>query len=245
MAKPKYHRVLIKISGESLCAPGSLGVDPAAVKAIVDELIPIVKMGTQMGVVVGAGNLIRGRHLAETKTIHNTTADYMGMLGTVINALALRDALQADGVDAVVMSAIRMPLVCEAYFRPRAMEYLAAGRVIIFAAGTSHPGVTTDMCAAIRAAELDAEVLLKATKVDGVFDSDPEKNPDAKKYDALSYEKAITDRLGVMDLSAMAFCMERNMPTMVFKLSVAGNLAAAVEGRTVGTIVTAGPGPGG
>ncbi len=234
----RYGRVLIKLSGEALCGSEGFGVTPAAVDSIVAEIEPVVKMGTKVGIVVGAGNLVRGRGLAGAENIHPTTADYMGMMGTVMNALALRDTLQAHGIPAAVMSAIRMDLVCETYFRPRMMEYLAEGKVVIFAGGTSHPGVTTDMCAAIRASEMEADILLKATKVDGVFDSDPEKNPSAKKYDTLTYEQALAEKLGVMDLPAMAFCMERKMPLMVFNMFKSGNLAAAVSGQAIGTNVT-------
>ncbi len=235
----KFKRILIKLSGEALCNSDGFGIDPAAVDSIVAEIAPAAKTGRQIGIVVGAGNLVRGRQLADAKNIHNTTADYMGMLGTTMNALALRDALQSSGVPAAVMNAIRMDLVCETYFRPKMMEYLDAGKVVIFAGGTSHPGVTTDMCAAIRAAEMEADILMKATKVDGVFDSDPVKNPDAKKYDTLTYGQALAEKLGVMDLPAMAFCMERNMPLMVFNMYQSGNLVAAVEGEKIGTTVTA------
>jgi len=235
----KFERVLIKLSGEALCDSGGLGVDPAAVDSIAAELAPVVEMGVGVGIVVGAGNLVRGRGLAGAKKIHSTTADYMGMLGTVINALALRDTLQASGMPAAVLSAIRMDLVCETYFRPRLMEYLDAGKVVIFAGGTSHPGVTTDMCAAIRASEMEADILIKATKVDGVFDSDPATNPEAKKYDTLTYEQALAEKLGVMDLPAMAFCMERKMPLRVFNMFTPGHLAAVVAGENIGTTVTA------
>lgn len=237
MGKPKYKRVLLKLSGEAFCCPGGSGVEAAAMDAITRQIVPVVQAGVQMGVVVGAGNFARGRALKQTK-LHPTTADYMGMLGTVMNALALRDTLQAAGVPASMFSAIAMPLICEDYFRPRAMRRLDKGHVLIFAGGTGHPGVTTDMCAAIRAADIDADVLLKATKVDGVYDSDPEKNPAAKKYDRLTHETAITGRLGVMDIPAMAFCMERNLPILVFDMRPAGNLAKAVAGETLGTIVS-------
>ncbi|MBN1555907.1 MAG: UMP kinase [Phycisphaerae bacterium] len=236
MGKTKYKRVLLKLSGEALCAPGGAGVDAGALGAIARQIVPVVQSGVRMGIVVGAGNFARGRALKETQ-LHPTTADYMGMLGTVMNALALRDTLQAAGAKATVLTAIPMPLICEGYFRPLAMERLEQGHVLIFAGGTSHPGVTTDMCAAIRAADIEAEILLKATKVDGVYDSDPQTNPDAKKYDALTYETAITDRLGVMDIPAMAFCRERNLPILVFNMYHPGNLAAAVAGETLGTMV--------
>lgn len=236
MVESKYKRVLLKLSGEALCTPGQAGVDAKAMDTVAGQIVPVAQAGVQLGIVVGAGNFVRGRALTETN-IHPTTADYMGMLGTVMNALALRDTLQAAGVPATVLTAIPMPLVCEGYFRPRAMELLGTGHVLIFAGGTSHPGVTTDMCAAIRSADIEADILLKATKVDGVYDSDPETNPAAKKYDHLTYETAITNRLGVMDLPAMAFCMERALPILVFNMYQPGNFAAAVEGKTLGTLV--------
>jgi len=233
----KYNRVLLKLSGESLSRPGELGVDGKSVAEIAARLKPTIKTGVQMGIVIGAGNLMRGRHLTDAQNIHRTTADYMGMLGTVMNALALRDGLQHEGCDAVVVSAISMPLICDLYQRSRVMQHLADGKVVIFAGGTSHPGVTTDMCAAIRASDIDADALLKATKVDGVYDSDPHKNPAAKKFDTISCEQAIALKLGVMDLPAMAFCMERKIPIMVFNMNIDGNLEQAVRGNNVGTIV--------
>jgi uridylate kinase len=232
-----YQRVLLKLSGEALCSPGEPGVNADSMRTVANQLRPAVEAGVQIGIVVGAGNWVRGRQLTDDPHVHRTTADYMGMLATVMNALALRDSLQGSGIDAAVMSAIAMPLVCETYFRPRAMEYLAAGKVLIFAGGTSHPGVTTDMCAAIRASDIDAEVVLKATTVDGVFDSDPQTNPDAKKYDRLSYRQAVSDRLGVMDLAAMAFCMDHDLPIRVFNFGGDGNFARAVAGENVGTLV--------
>jgi len=208
------------------------------VKTVAKELAAVAESGVKVGVVVGAGNIIRGRDLADAPDIQNITADYMGMVGTLINALALRDTICSCGVKSAVFSAIPIPLVCESYFRPRVLEYLDEGRIVIFAGGTSHPGVTTDMCAAIRATEIQAEILLKATKVDGVYDSDPAVNPKAKKYESLTYEQAIAEKLGVMDLPAMAFSMDRNMPMMVFNMFKAGNLTAAVNGKKIGTIVT-------
>ncbi len=232
-----YKRVLLKLSGEAFCAPGKTGIDTGALQAVAGQIAPLVESGAEMGVVVGAGNFVRGRSLAET-CIHPATADYMGMVATVLNALALRDALRAAGRDATVLSAIPMPLVCENYFRPLAMERLAAGHVLIFAGGTSHPGVTTDMCAAIRASDIQADVLLKATKVNGVYDADPLATPNATKYDRLTYDQAIADRLGVMDLPAMAFCRDRAIPILVFNVYEPGRLAAAVAGKAPGTLVS-------
>ncbi|MCK5113723.1 MAG: UMP kinase [Phycisphaerae bacterium] len=240
----KYKRVLVKLSGEALCGRcekgenGGSGIDPAAVKTIANELAAVAQTGVKVGVVVGAGNFIRGRDLANTPDIENITADYMGMVATIINALALRDTICSCGVKSEVFSAIPTPLVCEPYYRPRVLESLEQGSVVIFAGGTSHPGVTTDMCAAIRANEIGADILLKATKVDGVYDSDPAVNPDAKKYESLTYEQAIAEKLGVMDLPAMAFSMDCDIPMMVFNMSVAGNLAAAANGKKIGTMVT-------
>lgn len=235
--KLKYKRVMLKLSGEALTLPGEGCVNGQAVADIVSRIAPTVKIGVEMGIVVGAGNLIRGRQLSGAKNIHRTTADYMGMLGTVMNALALRDGLQTAGCDAVVFSAIAMPLICDLYHRPRVIEALQAGKVVIFAGGTAHPGVTTDMCAAIRASDIDADILLKATKVDGVYDSDPHENPEAVKYDTLTVENAIAQKLGVMDLPAMAFCMDRKIPIMVFNMNIDGHLEDAVEGKNVGTVV--------
>lgn len=233
----KYKRVLLKLSGEALCRPGELGVDGKAVAQIATRLTPTVKMGVQIGIVVGAGNLMRGRNLTDAHNIHPTTADYMGMLGTVMNALALRDGLQHAGCGAEVVSSISMPLICDLYQRQRVLKHLATGRVVIFAGGTSHPGVTTDMCAAIRASDIDADILIKATKVDGVYDSDPMKNPDARKFDSITCEQAVSLKLGVMDLPAMAFCMEKQIPIMVFNMNIDGHLEQAVRGKNVGTIV--------
>lgn len=238
MNAPRYQRVLLKLSGEALCHAGEQGVASCAMSRVADELRDVVDAGVAVGIVVGAGNWVRGRMLKDDPHVQRTTADYMGMLATVMNALALRDTLSGKGIDAIVVSAIAMPLICETYFRPKVMEYLADGTIVIFAGGTSHPGVTTDMCAAIRAADIDADVVLKGTKVDGVYDSDPMKNPNAKRYEQLSYSQAIAEQLGVMDLPAMAFCMDHDLPIMVFDMGGEGNLAKAVKGQAVGTLVT-------
>ena len=237
----RYNRVVIKISGESLTVPGEGGIDIASVRAVADEIAAVGRMGVEVGLVVGAGNLLRGRdfHGPEArKTIHRTTADYMGMLGTVINALALRDALESRGTGARVMSAIPVTGVCEPFDRSLAVEYLRDKRVVIFAGGTGSPFFTTDMCAALRAAEIDAQVLMKATKVDGVYDSDPVKNPAARKYDTLSYQDVIRNRLGVMDLTAITMCMETKTPILVFQLSRPGSLTKALSGEKVGTLIS-------
>ena len=238
MAKsPAYKRILVKLSGECFCSAGGFGVEASAEGSLVDELLPVVKSGVQMALVVGGGNIIRGGQLAEGH-IKRTTGDYMGMLATVINALALRDMLDHHGAASVVMSAIPMGPVCESFDRSRAVEYLDSGKVVIFAAGTGNPYFTTDTCAALRASEVGAGALIKATKVDGVFDSDPMTNPAAKKYDRLTYQKTLADQLGVMDLTAVSMCMENRIPIIVLQLFKSGNLAAAVSGEDVGTLVS-------
>ena len=236
--KAKYKRVLLKISGQSLCRPGGSGLHLSAIASLVDELAPVVQSGIQVGLVVGGGNILRGRQLAHSERIHRVTADHMGMLATVINALALRDVLASRNMPACVLAAMEMTAVCEPFTQRRALEHLEAGRLVILAGGTGNPFFTTDTCAALRASELDAELLLKATKVDGVFDADPETTPDAKKYRRLTYEKVLADKLGVMDLTAISLCMDNQIPIVVFQLDKAGNLLAAVSGQDVGTLIT-------
>jgi uridylate kinase len=238
--KAQYKRVVLKISGECLGSPTRGGVDPEALAYVAGEVAPLVRKGIQVGLVVGGGNLIRGRDFSPAQAVHRLTADYMGMLATVINALALQDALEAQGTEARVLSAIPMGALCEAHSPWRAMELLDRGIVVIFAAGTGSPLFTTDMCAALRAAEVQAQAVLKATKVDGVYDSDPEKNPKAKKYRRLTFQKAIRDRLGVMDLTAISLCMESHIPIVVFRLFTPGTLRRALSGEAVGTIINEG-----
>ncbi len=236
-SKPRYQRVLLKVSGEGMCQPGGFGVDNEAVSSLVKEIIPLTEMGVQLALVVGGGNFLRGRDLTDSPYIKRVTADYMGMLATVMNALALRDALEQSGLPARVLSAIPMLQVCEAFSHRQALAHLEKGRVILLAGGTGSPFFTTDMCAALRANEIGADVLMKATKVDGVFDADPVTCPDAKKYDRLTYQKFLADRLGLMDLTAVSMCMQNHIPIMVFQLSIPGNLLQAVCGEPVGTIV--------
>ncbi len=239
---PEYRRILLKLSGESLCLSGSFAVDSEAIGKVAAELADVVDLGVQLGIVVGGGNFIRGRQLTDDPHIQRTTADSMGMLATVINALALCDTLNGRGTPAVVLSAVPMPTVCEAFTHRQAMKHLNKGRVVIFAGGTGNPFFTTDTCASLRACEINADVLIKATKVDGVFDSDPMKNPDAKRYEHLTCRKALDDRLGVMDLSAISMCMENDIPILVLQVTKAGNLLAAASGKTVGTLVENEPG---
>lgn len=234
---PKYNRVLVKVSGESLSSNG-FGIAPQAVENLTEEIIPLVKSGVQVAMVVGGGNFIRGRQLLSTPLIQRTTADSMGMLATVINGLALRDTFNSKGISAEIMSATAMTRFCKEFNRNEAVSLLKNGSIVIFAGGTGNPFFTTDTCASLRASEINADLLIKATKVDGVFDSDPEKNRDAKKYTTLSFAKIIEDRLGVMDLTAITMCMDSNISLIVLKLLKLGNLLKAINGEEVGTKVT-------
>lgn len=231
-------RVLLKLSGESFAKPGSFGVDADELAVIANEVADAAALGTQLAVVVGGGNIIRGAQLAAAGHIEQSTADYMGMLGTVINGLALREKLLTIGVSSRVLSALEVRSVAEPFIRGRAIRHLEKGRVVILAAGTGNPFFTTDTCASLRARELECDMLLKATKVDGVYDSDPAKNPDAKRYDALSFDEAINKQLGVMDLTAMAMCREHNIPVVVFDFKKRGNIRRVVAGEPIGTRVT-------
>ena len=233
-----YRRVLLKVSGEAFCAPGGFGVDPDAMGAVVDEIASARKGGVEIALVVGGGNFLRGKTLSEASFIPRATADTMGMLATVLNALALAEALSARDIPAVATSAVPMGDFCEAFDRRRAVDYLQAGKIVILAGGTGQPFFTTDTCAALRACQIGAEVLLKATKVPGVFDADPVENPDATKFDRLSYAEVLSRRLGVMDLAAVSLCMESQIPVIVFRLADSGSLAAAIRGEAVGTIVS-------
>lgn len=237
-AKPAYNQILLKVSGESMCLSNSSGVDSQAVEELVDEIMPVVELGVGVTLVVGGGNMIRGRQVMEDPNIRRTTADQMGMLGTVINALALGDSLNGRGAPARVLSAIAMPTVCQTYTIREARKQLDKGRIVISAGGTGNPFFSTDTCASLRASELGVDALIKATKVDGVFDSDPMLNPQAKRYESLTYAKILEDRLGVMDLSAISMCMENDIKIIVLQLSKPGNLLNAVCGQDVGTTVT-------
>lgn len=232
-------RVVLKISGESFAAPGQLGIGPEQLTHIATEIAEASRLGVQIAVVCGGGNIIRGAALAQAGTIDQSTADYMGMLGTVINGVALKEALERQGVPARAMSAINLTAVTEPFIRLRAIRHLEKGRIVILAAGTGNPFFTTDTCASLRGIELGADRLLKATKVDGIYTSDPKKNPDATRYEHLTYAKTIKDQLGVMDMTAMTMCMEHDLPVQVFDYQVTGNIARAVGGESIGTIVTA------
>jgi uridylate kinase len=236
----RYHRILVKLSGEALLGGEDYGIDPQMLKRIAGEIRDLVQMGVQVAVVLGGGNIFRGAGLARAG-MDRVTADHMGMLATVINALALQDALEAQGTYARVMSALRINEVCEDYIRRRAIRHLEKGRVVIFGAGTGNPFFTTDTAASLRAIEINAEILLKATKVNGVYDADPMKHPDARRYTHLTFDKVLSDRLNVMDATAIVMCRENNLPLQVFNLFHAGDLVRIVQGEDVGTVVSAGP----
>jgi uridylate kinase len=231
-------RLVLKISGESLSPVGQLGIDTQELKVIAGEIASACELGGQIAVVVGGGNIIRGARMAKDGVVHQSTADYMGMLGTVINGLALKEALEGIGRPARVMSAINVPAVAEPFIRGRAIRHLEKGRVIILVAGTGNPFFTTDTCASLRAIELNASVLLKATKVDGIYTADPKKDPKATRYDHITFGEAIEKKLGVMDLTALTMCMEHDLPVCVFDYKAAGNIRRVVAGERIGTLVT-------
>lgn len=234
---PHFSRVLLKLSGEALCAPGSLGIDPQEIKLIAQEVANAAQQGTQLAIVVGGGNILRGATLAQTVGFKQAQADYMGMLGTVINAMALKETLEALGQPAQVMSALPIGTIVEPYNRAQALEHLENNRVLIFAGGTGNPFFTTDSAAALRAAEIDADAVLKATKVDGIYDKDPNQFDDAVRYETLTFQEAIEKKLGVMDTTAFAMCQERNIPIVVFDMKKPGNIAEVVAGTPHGTRV--------
>ena len=229
-------RVLLKLSGEAFCAPGGFGIDSDALRMLAEEIADAREAGAQIAVVVGGGNIIRGATLSQDGDIPQASADYMGMLGTVINGVALKEKLDSIGVTARLMSAIEIRAVAEPFIRGRAIRHLEKGRVVVLAAGTGNPFFTTDTCAALRASELECDLLLKATKVDGVYTADPKSDPTATKYQRLSYTEAIDNRLRVMDLTALAMCEERSLPVLVFDFWQHGNIRRVIEGAEgVGT----------
>jgi len=233
---PKYRRVLIKLSGEALGDVSGSGINPEAIHGMARQIREVREMGVDVVIVVGGGNIFRGLQGSE-KGIERATGDYMGMLGTVINALALQDALEKQGVPTRVQSAIAMSQVAEPFIRRRAVRHLEKGRVVIFGGGTGNPYFSTDTTAALRAAEVGADVILKATKVDGVYDSDPKKNPNAKRFDQISYLEALQKQLKVMDSTAFSLCLDNKMPIIVFNMFEDGNLTRVVRGEKVGTLV--------
>jgi uridylate kinase len=233
-----YRRVLLKLSGEALMGEQPFGIDPAVTTQIAREIGEIQQLGVQTAVVIGGGNLFRGL-AASARGMDRATADYMGMLATVINALALQDALEHIGVNTRVATAIDMRAVAEPFIRRRAVRHLEKGRVVVFAAGTGNPYFTTDTAAALRAMEMKADVILKGTKVDGIYTADPMLHPTATKYDAISYLKVLERGLKVMDATAISLCMDNRLPIVVFNLRTAGNLRRVIEGEHVGTVVQA------
>ena len=231
-----YKRLLLKVSGEALLGSAGYGIDPVVIKRIADEIREVVELGVQVGLVLGGGNIFRGAGLAEAG-IDRVTGDHMGMLATVINALALQDALEQNGTNARVMSALQIHDVCEDYIRRRAIRHLEKGRVVIFAAGTGNPFFTTDTAASLRAIEVGADLLIKATKVDGIYSADPVIDPDAIRYTELSFDYVLMEKLNVMDATAIVMCRENNLPLVVFNLNNAGELVRLVCGEKLGTSV--------
>ncbi len=237
-AAPKYQRVLVKVSGEALCPPGGFGLHREPLDRIAGEIAEIARLGVRIAIVVGGGNFLRGARFAEELGIERSTADYMGMLGTVINAIALQEAIERCGQPTRVQSSLTVARVCEPFERRRCLRHLDKGRVVILAGGTGNPHVTTDSSAAQRAVELRAEVLLKATKVDGIYSDDPVRNPAARLHDRLSHDEVITGRLRVMDLGAVDICHEHSLPIIVFNMFKPGTLRRVVLGEQVGTYVS-------
>jgi uridylate kinase len=238
-AEPGLQRILLKLSGEALLGSLDYGIDPEVINRIASELRDVRELGVEVGVVIGGGNIFRGAGLARAG-MDRVTGDHMGMLATVMNALALQDALERIGVYARVMSALQIHEVCEDYIRRRAIRHLEKGRVVIFAAGTGNPFFTTDSAASLRAIEIDADIVLKATKVDGVYSDDPVSNPAAERYSRLTYDDVLARRLNVMDATAIVLCRDHNLPLRVFNINKPGALMRVVQGEDEGTLVERG-----
>ena len=238
-SKLTYKRILLKLSGEALMGEQDFGIDPAVVKRVSEEIAEVVKAGVEVGIVIGGGNIFRGVSLAGAG-MERATADHMGMLATVINALSVADGLEKAGLTVRVMSALPIHQVCEDYVRRRAVRHLEKGRVVIFAAGTGNPFFTTDSAATLRGIEINADLVMKATKVDGVYTDDPVKNPDAKRYSRLSFDEVLDKKLGVMDLTAIVLCRDNNMPLKVFDMNKPGALMRVMQGEDEGTLVERG-----
>ena len=236
MSTAAYHRILLKLGGEALAGPGGHGIDPTRAEEIAAIIKVVRDLGTEVALVIGGGNLWRGREGIE-HGMERANSDYIGMIGTVMNALVLQDALERAGVVTRAMTALEMRAVAEPYIRRRAIRHLEKGRVVIFAAGTGNPYFTTDTAAALRAMEIDADIVVKATKVDGVYDSDPKTNPNARKFDTVSYIEALNRRLEVIDSTAISLCMDNNLPILVLNLWNGDDLVRAVRGERVGTII--------
>ncbi len=236
MPKPAYKRILLKLSGEAMMGRQGLGIDPQVVNAVAQELKEVKELGVEIGLVIGGGNIFRGLS-ASARGMDRVTADYMGMLATVINALALQDYLERYDVHTRVLTAIKMEQIAEPFIRRRAIRHLEKDRIVIFAGGTGNPYFTTDTAAALRAIEIEADAIIKGTKVDGVYDDDPKINENATKFDQLSYMDVVKKRLKVMDTTAVTLCMDNDLPIIVFNLTVKGNLKKLILGESIGTIV--------
>jgi uridylate kinase len=234
---PKYKRVLLKLSGESLMGDKSFGLDPAVISQYAQDVKSITDLGVQVAIVIGGGNIYRGMNEAETG-IERAHGDYMGMLATVINGMALQAGLEKIGVFTRLQSAIKMEQIAEPYIRRRAMRHVEKGRVVIFGAGTGNPYFTTDTAGVLRAIEIKCDVILKGTRVDGIYTADPEKDKNAKKYQSITFQECLTNNLRVMDMTAFTLCMENNLPIVVFDMNTPGNLRRVVSGEKVGTLVT-------
>jgi len=238
MSKSSYNRVLLKLSGESFCKPGQFGINGQALNSIARRVSELCKLGPQVGIVVGAGNFLRGEQFSKASQIPRNTADYMGMLATIINACALQETLEKMGQPTRVLSAIEVSAICEKFIRRRAIHHLEKGRVVIMAGGTGNPFFTTDTCAALRASELDADLLIKATKVRGVYSADPEKEPKAKLFKHLTYEDVFQKNLRIMDHSAISLCRDNRIKIVVLNIFEEGNITKAICGEQVGTLVS-------
>ncbi len=236
--QPRFRRILLKLSGEALVGEHSFGIDPSVLESVSSEISAIHKLGVQIGIVIGGGNIFRGLQ-SDTYGMGRVAADHIGMLATVINALALGEALQRTGSEIRIMTAIDMIKIAEPYIRNRAISHLSKNRIVLFGAGTGNPYFTTDTAATLRAMEIDAEVLLKATKVDGVYDSDPEKNTSARPFTEMTYTDILKKNLKVMDLTAVSLAMDRELPIIVFNLKKKGNIIRVIKGEKIGTVISA------
>jgi uridylate kinase len=244
LGPPIFRRVLLKLSGESFCRPGEGGISVEEVSRIARQAARVSRLGVELAIVVGGGNILRGASLSKgQEVIREATAHYMGMTATVINGLALQDALEHEGVETRLMTTIRMEEVAEPFIRRRALTHLGRGRVVILATGTGSPFVTTDTAAALRGKELGVEVLMKATRVDGVYSADPEKNPHAVRFEELTYDQVLRDELKVMDMTAIGMCLDNGLPILVFNFKKEGNIERAIAGETIGTWVAGTPRP--
>ena len=237
MAKSKYKRVLLKLSGESFCKSGGFGIDGDELNSIAEKIVNACGLGVEIAVVVGAGNILRGKTFSKKSAIPRNTADYMGMLATIINACTLQETLERMGQPTRVLSAIEVSAICEKFIRRKALKHLEQGRAVILAGGTGNPFFTTDTCAALRASELEVDVVIKATKVDGVYSDDPKKNPDATLFETLSYDDVLTKDLKIMDHAAISLCRENNIGIIVLNIFKEGNITRAICGQKVGTLI--------